>query len=470
MNFVQHNRSLYFMEWKQFDSAMFYILSYRDMARGDGDGEGYRNITNTLGDIYYHAGLYDQAEVIYAELLQQYEKQGVWDHYRPYVLMNNLGQIALKEQNYPLAAQWFTLSLDRARVHLKASFRNNTLAYTMLKLAQTALDAGRYQQAGHWLQMVDSIPKRQIHTDVQEECQFLRGRLLLACNQPEKALNVLTGGLSLDSLKNNGGRIIPDVYRLISQVYQQLGNYPLALAASQRYAHFTDSMKAREHLVRSMVILADRNHQIAQEELKESKLHVQFLWTGIAAALTGLVVVSFFTRKLYKAKLELVRKALMQQEEISTRKGLPFRKTESTSNELVEDNDLQSPEELISRLTEVMVAKKLYLNTGLSILDVARELSTNRTYLSKAINNHLKTNFPGFVNDYRIKEAISLILSGYATDHTVEALASSSGFANRNVFSAAFKKNTGVVPSFFIANYHRWDHQTASFGKVEADM
>jgi AraC-like DNA-binding protein len=442
---------------------MFYILSYRDMARGDGDGEGYRNITNTLGDIYYHAGLYDQAEDIYSELLLQYEQEGVWDHYRPYVLMNNLGQIALKEHNYPLAAQWFTRSLEMARLHLTVSYKNNTMAYTMLKLAQTALDAGEVQKAEQWLLLVDSIPKRLIHTDVQAECQFLRGRLFLFRNQPESALQVLTGGLSLDSLQNKGGRFIPDVYRLVSQVYQQLGNYPMALAASQHYVQLTDSMKAREHLVRSMVILADRNHQQSQEELKETKWQVQLLWIIVFVVLSVLIIVSVFARKLYKAKLELVRKALKYQEDTSTRKDLSVRKTEPITDESDEDNDLQSPEELISRLTEVMVAKKLYLNTGLSILDVARELSTNRTYLSKAINNHLKTNFPGFVNDYRIKEAISLILSGYATDHTIEALASSSGFANRNVFSAAFKKNTGVVPSFFIANYHRWDHQTASF-------
>lgn len=469
MKFVQYSRSLYFMEWKQFDSAMFYVLSYRDMAKDEVEGEGYRNITNILGDIYYHAGLYNQAGTIYSELLQQYEKDGNFDHYRPYVLMNNLGQIALKEHSYFEAAQWFSQSLELARKHLNASYKTNTMAYTMLKLAQTALDAGRYQEADRWLSMVDSLPNRLVHTDVQSEWRFLKGRLLLVNNQPHEALCMLTGGLSLDSLKNRGGRFFPDVYVLISQVYQQLGNYPMALEASQRYLHLTDSMKAREHLVRSMVILADRNHQISQEELEDSKRHVQLLWAIIAVVIAGLAVVSVFTRKLYKAKLELVKKALLQQEDKATRKGLPPGKTETKGDGLVDGNEQQSPEELISRLTELMETKRLYLNTGLSILDVARELSTNRTYLSKAINNHLKTNFPGFVNEYRIKEAVGLITSGYANDHTIEALAGSSGFANRNVFNSAFKKYTGVVPSFFIANYHHWDHQTASFGTMDED-
>lgn len=186
---------------------MFYVLSYRDMAKDEMEGEGYRNITNILGDIYYHAGLYNQAGTIYSELLQQYEKDGNFDHYRPYVLMNNLGQIALKEHSYFEAAQWFSQSLELARKHLNASYKTNTMAYTMLKLAQTALDAGRYQEADRWLSMVDSLPNRLVHTDVQSEWRFLKGRLLLVNNQPHEALCMLTGGLSLDSLKNRGGEV-----------------------------------------------------------------------------------------------------------------------------------------------------------------------------------------------------------------------------------------------------------------------
>jgi YesN/AraC family two-component response regulator len=111
--------------------------------------------------------------------------------------------------------------------------------------------------------------------------------------------------------------------------------------------------------------------------------------------------------------------------------------------------------------------KKPFLDSGLKIDDIARELSTNRTYLSKAINNQLETTFPNFINQYRIRESIRLILSGYIVNQTQEALATQSGFANRNVFLRAFKKHTGVLPSFFIANYKKWDQQKNRFNQDE---
>jgi len=36
-------------------------------------------------------------------------------------------------------------------------------------------------------------------------------------------------------------------------------------------------------------------------------------------------------------------------------------------------------------------------------------------------------------------------------------LARQSGFTSRTVFVNAFKKYTGVVPSFFISNYEKYD-------------
>jgi len=105
--------------------------------------------------------------------------------------------------------------------------------------------------------------------------------------------------------------------------------------------------------------------------------------------------------------------------------------------------------ELSGKLKQLMENEKIYLNPGLTISDVLKTLSTNRTYLSKAINNQMGTNFPNFINKYRISESVKLIKTGFTENHTQEALAHSIGFANRNVSIMAFKKQTGVVPSFF---------------------
>ena len=100
-----------------------------------------------------------------------------------------------------------------------------------------------------------------------------------------------------------------------------------------------------------------------------------------------------------------------------------------------------------------MKSEKPHLNPNISIQLMSELMDTNRTYLSKAINTVLETNFSKFINEYRISEAIKLISEEFTSNHTVEALAQQSGFANRAVFNSAFKKQTGVTPSFFIANF-----------------
>lgn len=460
MGLVEYNLSQFFMDCKAYDSAMFYILSYRDLAKQESEGEGYRNITNLLGDIYYYAGLYDQARDIYSGLLDQYLEEPKLDFYRPYVLMNDLGQITLKIRDYPLALDWFNRSLKMAEENLTTSYRLNTIAYTQIKIVETALNSGNIAGAGQWLSKVEEIPNDRIQTDVQQEYSYQKARFLLMSGHPDSALAMLKTLLPSDSIPVISGRFVPEIYHLLSEIYAKQGDLMHALSAGNMCLHLTDSLNAREHIARSMVILADRNHEITQNELRVSKQRISFLITGIGFLLFLLFITLIFYRKLYRTKLELVRKSL---EEKGQPQIQPLATQDITSSGSEQYKESSEQEELIGSLIKAMENQKLFLNPGLNIQDVAKQLSTNRTYLSKAINNHLKTNFPGFINGYRVTESIRLITVGYANDHTIEALAESVGFANRNVFSAAFKKHTGVVPSFFIANYKRWDTQNEKF-------
>jgi len=46
----------------------------------------------------------------------------------------------------------------------------------------------------------------------------------------------------------------------------------------------------------------------------------------------------------------------------------------------------------------------MYLNSQLNILDVAKAVGTNRSYISAIINQQYNQNFCSFVNAYRIEE------------------------------------------------------------------
>ena len=88
--------------------------------------------------------------------------------------------------------------------------------------------------------------------------------------------------------------------------------------------------------------------------------------------------------------------------------------------------------------------EKLYLNPEIKLIDVARRIGTNKTYLSRALNTRLSKNFCQFVNHYRIREACLMFLNDPGLD--IRPLAEQCGFSSQSNFSIVFKYNTGLTP------------------------
>lgn len=96
------------------------------------------------------------------------------------------------------------------------------------------------------------------------------------------------------------------------------------------------------------------------------------------------------------------------------------------------------------RLYSLFENEKPYLSSDLTISDLAEMLYTNKSNLSKILNNNLNVNFNEFVNSYRVKEAIRLFKENH--DTTLQDLCKKSGFRNISSFNNAFKLYTGSTP------------------------
>ncbi len=99
----------------------------------------------------------------------------------------------------------------------------------------------------------------------------------------------------------------------------------------------------------------------------------------------------------------------------------------------------------------VMQQERLWLNPNLSLNDLARKLSTNRTYLSNYFSNVRQTTFYDYVNELRIvNEGMPLVLEH--REYTLDYIAQLSGFNSLSTFRRAFLKVTGYTPSQFRNN------------------
>ena len=95
--------------------------------------------------------------------------------------------------------------------------------------------------------------------------------------------------------------------------------------------------------------------------------------------------------------------------------------------------------------------KQYYLDTALTLQKLATHLGTNRQYLSNFINREKQKTFYEYINDFRLEDAKRL-LDGLTNEagHSMEDIATMSGFNSYATFLRQFVKKYGESPSQYL--------------------
>lgn len=96
---------------------------------------------------------------------------------------------------------------------------------------------------------------------------------------------------------------------------------------------------------------------------------------------------------------------------------------------------------LLPHFNQLIDENRIFLQNNLHIEKVARMLNTNRTYISRLINQEYQCSFSDFINRKRIEYAKELIRSH--PEMTQEQLAEKAGFTHASSFSRTFKQHAG---------------------------
>lgn len=103
-------------------------------------------------------------------------------------------------------------------------------------------------------------------------------------------------------------------------------------------------------------------------------------------------------------------------------------------------------DELYDQIMNIIVVQKKYKDPNYSAKDLAKELKTNTRYLSAVINSRFGMNYSCLLNQYRINDAVNLLVDKRYQDKTIEEISVMVGFANRQSFYASFYKYRGETP------------------------
>lgn len=100
--------------------------------------------------------------------------------------------------------------------------------------------------------------------------------------------------------------------------------------------------------------------------------------------------------------------------------------------------------ELLDKFKMLMEEHKPYLDPKANIDAIANTLGTNKTTLSKMINDKFGMNFRQLLNSFRVREAIMLISK--KENISLEDLRIRSGFNSTTTFNSSFSRFTGCTP------------------------
>lgn len=99
-------------------------------------------------------------------------------------------------------------------------------------------------------------------------------------------------------------------------------------------------------------------------------------------------------------------------------------------------------------LEDYLRKSKAYLDPNLSIESLGKKIHVQSRKISFVINHLYQKNFHGFINEFRITEAVSILRSG--KQNNLEELYSKVGFNSRSTFNRVFKSVMGHNPSEYV--------------------
>ena len=112
----------------------------------------------------------------------------------------------------------------------------------------------------------------------------------------------------------------------------------------------------------------------------------------------------------------------------------------------------ETKDRLQDEIIRLIVTERKYRDADYNSKKLAEDLKTNSRYISVCATRFHK-NYSELVNDYRVNDAMSLLIEKRYSKMSVEDISEMVGFNTRQSFYANFYKRLGITP-----RQYRTDH------------
>lgn len=381
---------------------------------------------NAIGEYYNSVGLIDSAEYYFRSAYfssHNVKAKPILDA----ISLSNIGQSLLNKKDYNNAISYLRAGLNRILMDNDYEFASDVT----LGLAKCYLAKNDFKKAKSLIDSTRMFIDRSDHVDLYQSLYPLM------CDYYSKTANTQLSAAYFDSTLM--------ITKLYADKYNSL--------------HI---LKAEQDLYESKAKAKDEEIRLKEENFKSKIFYGVAILLIITIGLLFLIVLYHKNRIAYRA-LVLKNQDWARDTSYDTYEAPEVIEPEPAAVDTVEDTveiveeekeDEPTKEDiaLMKQVHELVTKDKIYKDMELTLDALAKRMSVNRNYLSKAINKTTNKNFNTYINEYRVKEAIKILSSKKADLMSIDAIAFDAGFNNRTSFYQSFKKITGLSPSDFRDN------------------
>ncbi len=157
------------------------------------------------------------------------------------------------------------------------------------------------------------------------------------------------------------------------------------------------------------------------------------------------IIGSFLSLVIYISSFFVVKYVLpfSKQKEVNEQNAVKYSKSTLDENR---KNDI------LNKLTTLFEEKKYFMGNTISLGTTSKEIGEQTHHVSQVINEKMNMGFFDLLAEYRVKEAIKLLLDPGHNNYTIEDIAEQVGYNSKAAFNKSFKKITCKTPSTFRAS------------------
>jgi len=455
-----YNRGVYFFENRNFKKALDDYLSAIKNNEGLLKDTYDYNFNQAIAVLKLHIGENKDALKLLKKcwkynIEQDYENTNTTSHLG---VMFNLAEAYRKNQYIDTARTYTRLGIINTRGSEKKKYY-----YKLYLLLDGIMDSqqGKYDRAIDSLEKVNVFLKKSKLYDDLAVSNYYLGKSYLGKGNTKKAIENFK---QVDSIYEIINYLIPET----TESYSHLINWAKKNNNIEEQLNYINKLMVIDSV--SFIRYKHLNNKISDEfDIPELFNEKETLIDKLETDKNRKSYINIFFVSISFLLLILLYFQIQKKRNLKKRFNTLIENTPS----ILEEKLKNSEEKVIKKgvnlplKIELMISNKLmlfeknkdFLNSKITIINLAKEFGTNHTYLSAFINNSKQINFSTYLKKLRVSYALERIKSDpLFREYTILAIANESGFKGAESFSKEFYKNYGVYPSYFIKKIKKIKH------------